>query len=80
MQGELDELEREEFFRLKKVQNKKQQKGAPQTQQVRGTSQGRLQLYEATNIVSTSGMMWASVNANLMSNFYQVFNTILPPI
>ena len=26
VQGELDELEREEFFRLKKVQNKKQQK------------------------------------------------------
>ena len=24
LQGELDELEREEFFRLKKVQNKKQ--------------------------------------------------------
>jgi len=33
IKGELDELEREEFFRLKKVQNKKQQKGAPQTQQ-----------------------------------------------
>jgi hypothetical protein len=33
LQGELDELEREEFFRLKKVQNKKQQK-APQPQKV----------------------------------------------
>jgi hypothetical protein len=33
LQGELDELEREEFFRLKKVQNKKQQK-ASQPQKV----------------------------------------------
>lgn len=38
LQGELDELEREEFFRLKKVQGNKK-KGAPQ-EEVRGCSRG----------------------------------------
>ena len=44
VQGELDELEREEFFRLKKVQNKKQQKdSAPQ--QVTFHTQKKFPLY-----------------------------------
>ena len=34
LQGELDELEREEFFRLKKVQAKKKRDGAIQDAEV----------------------------------------------
>ena len=52
LQGELDELEREEFFRLKKVQNKKQKNvpvrvPSPQPLQLMGCKISAVSVYIA---------------------------------